>query len=303
MISRKTAKSIAEAYCSHFTYTSISSSNRKSSKIYYESLYDFLFSNDFKPWLLFDIKNMRFSPPRALKEYIMQIHTGESIVTATKEWSWQERQTLGQRILKDLAQCLIRERIENPEFETYGNADKNAVDNMRLSLELDGYIFRNSMIFSPDDSILDESEEEDILENLMISVQLDDIKTIKYHLDLSADNFRESKWSDSISNSRKVLEAVLSQIAKRFSQIKDIEPLPPEKLTWASHVREYLKNNNFFNDNEKEAIAKIYGFLSETGSHPYIANQDQARLMRHLFLTICQFELLRLEGIIKEQKK
>jgi len=50
---------------------------------------------------------------------------------------------------------------------------------------------------------------------------------------------------------------------------------------------------------EKEAIAKIYGFLSETGGHPYIANQDQTRLMRYLFLTICQFELLRLEGIIK----
>ena len=54
---------------------------------------------------------------------------------------------------------------------------------------------------------------------------------------------------------------------------------------------------------EKEAIAKIYGFLSETGGHPYIANQDQARLMRHLALTFSQFVLLRLEGVCKQHYK
>ena len=46
--------------------------------------------------------------------------------------------------------------------------------------------------------------------------------------------------------------------------------------------------NKILEKKEKEAIAKVYGLLSDTGSHPYIADRDQARLMRHLSLTFSQ---------------
>jgi hypothetical protein len=53
---------------------------------------------------------------------------------------------------------------------------------------------------------------------------------------------------------------------------------------------------------EKKAISEIYGLLSETGGHPYIAENDQARLSRNLALTISQFVMLRYEGVLKFSK-
>ena len=42
-----------------------------------------------------------------------------------------------------------------------------------------------------------------------------------------------------------------------------------------------------------QAVAKVYGLMSDKGSHPYIADRDQARCMRYLSLTFAQFVLLR----------
>ena len=298
MISRKSVLSIAKAYIAYFSYSHRDRSRNSYQKIFIDKLYDFLYENEFDIWFLDEIKKINPYPIQDLKELILHIQTGQTLLAYDLFLDEDERFKLGQQILQKLAESLILECENNPD---YTNAKGIiAVEQMKLDLELDGYVFRNSRLFSPDSTILDESEEEDILVNLINSVQLEDIKTIKYHLYLSAENYRQSKWSDSISNSRKVLEAILSQIANRFAQIRGINPLSLKDQKWAGQVREYLKKYNFFEEQEKQAIAKIYGFLSETGSHPYIANQDQARLMRHLFLTICQFELLRLEGIIKD---
>ena len=64
-------------------------------------------------------------------------------------------------------------------------------------------------------------------------------------------------------------------------------------------VRDYLESQGLVEPKEKEAIATIYGLLSETGGHPYVAQKDQARLMRYLALTFAQFALLRLRGALQ----
>ena len=99
-----------------------------------------------------------------------------------------------------------------------------------------------------------------------------------------------------ISNSRKVLEAVLQQIAAVHSE-KRGAPLKAEVLERAARVRDYLEEAKILGKKEKDAIASIYGLLSETGGHPHIAHRDQARLMRHLALTFSQFVLLRFQGL------
>jgi hypothetical protein len=50
---------------------------------------------------------------------------------------------------------------------------------------------------------------------------------------------------------------------------------------------------------ETETLAKVYGLLSQTGSHPNMAFNDQARLLRHLALAFSQFVMLRLQGSLK----
>jgi len=73
-------------------------------------------------------------------------------------------------------------------------------------------------------------------------------------------------------------------------------PLSRRKYDRASEVREYLEREGMLETKEKKAIASIYGLLSDTGSHPYIAQNDQARLLRQLALILSQFVMLRFQG-------
>ena len=63
-------------------------------------------------------------------------------------------------------------------------------------------------------------------------------------------------------------------------------------------MRQYLERQGIFERKERESIDKLYGLLSETGAHPYMAESDQARLLRQLSLTLSQFVLLRLEAAL-----
>jgi hypothetical protein len=304
MISRKSTKTIADAYASHFThYYRVSTLYPATYKVSHESLYDFLYVNNFEAWLLNAISSISITNSRGLIEFILKIHTGESSFSATLEWSWPNRQALGQRILKDLAECLIRQRLTDPDFELHTDKDKNTVDLMQRTLELDGYIYRDNFLWVPEESVIEEAEEQGVLENLMTSLKLSDIPTLKHHLELSVIDYQESHWDDSISNSRKVLEGVLSQAAARHIIIMDVKGLPQKLLERAIDVRDYLERAKILEKKEKEALSSIYGLLSDTGGHPYIAGRDQARLMRHLSLTFCQFVLLRLDGFIRSMAK
>jgi len=299
MISRKSSKVIADAYHTCFTYSGRSSYSGKPEFRYYkDSLYDFLYVNEFDAWLLNAFKAIYKTDSRGLREFIMCIHTGESLATATQGWSWQQRQALGQRILKDLAQCLIRQRHADPKFETYGTDKREAVDQMQQILELDGYIYREGFLWIPEEAVIEEAEEQGVLEGLMTALRLSDIPTLKHHLELSANHYRDSHWDDSISNSRKVLEGVLQQVAARHGSAVG-NALSAEILEKPVAVRDYLERSGLLEKKEKEAISQVYGLLSNTGGHPYIAERDQARLMRHLSLTFAQFVLLRLEGALR----
>jgi hypothetical protein len=226
----------------------------------------------------------------------MQLHTGESVATATPKWTWPQRQTLGQSLLKQLAECLIKERLTNPEFERYGDSDKKAVDAMRSALELEGYIYKDGTLYVPEESVLQEPEEQGLLVAMMTELGLQDIETLKHHLDLSATHYQDEKWDDSIGNSRKVLEGVLRQVALRTGGRKGTPALTEEELDRPAKVREHLESCGILEKKEKDTLSQVYGLLSETGGHPYVAQKDQARLMRHLSLTFCQFVLLRLRG-------
>jgi hypothetical protein len=297
MISRKSAKTIADTYHKHFT----NGDRRPGFHYKRDSLYDFLYINNFEVWLLNAFNSIPTYNDRGLKEFIMRIHTGESLVSATLNWNWQQRQNLGQCILKNLAECLIYQRYTDPDFERYGDTDKNAVDFMQKVLELDGYIYHDGVLWIPEETVIKEAEEQGVLEGLMKAVDLEDITTIKHHLDLSATHYEESRWDDSISNSRKILEGVLSQVAARQSIAKEGKSLPPKTLERAVEVRDYLEQCGLIEKKEKETISQVYGLLSDTGGHPYIAERDQARLMRHLSLTFTQFILLRLEGFLRSK--
>ena len=102
MISRESAKAIADAYHAKFTGTYRRSFNARSyHEFKYNSalLYDFLYVSEFDGWLLNSVKAIPSHASRRLLEFVMKFHTGESLVVATPEWSWEARKALGQRFL------------------------------------------------------------------------------------------------------------------------------------------------------------------------------------------------------------
>ena len=146
---------------------------------------------------------------------------------------------------------------------------------------------------------MDVEEEKAILHHLYAELKLANQKTAFHHLKLSEDHYLENRWDDSISNSRKFLECVLKEVVDKHNQITKGPSLSSKIKESPRLIREYLEENGLLEKKEKEALAKNYQLLSQTGSHPYMAEKDQARLLRHIALTFSQFVMLRLEGCIK----
>ena len=92
---------------------------------------------------------------------------------------------------------------------------------------------------------------------------------------------------------------MLQQVAASFAEKYNAAALPESMLSRPVEVREYLVTENLLEKKEREALDKVYGLLSHTGSHPYMAEKDQARLLRQMSLLFSQFVMLRFEGRVK----
>jgi hypothetical protein len=296
MISRKSAKLIAQAYKVAYSYYS----GTKPRYFHFErdELHDFLYEEDYEAWFLNQIKKMKdMFRERELQEFFMRLHTGESVVA--NNWSWDDRRKLGQRYLRDLAEDLLNVCRSPTRYDRWDKEYvKETVKTLKSQLELDGYIYKDGMLFYSESSVINEVQEQSYLAHLVDNVALADKDTITHHIKLAEEHYVNGKWGDSISNSRNFLEAVLQQVAAAVNKKKYAADLPLSTYERPFAVRDYLEREHLIETKEKEAIAKVYGLLSDTGSHPNIAEKDQARLMWHLALTFSQFVLLRYQGFL-----
>lgn len=303
MTSRRTAKAIAEAFEERFTHRRhisgrYSSRSRFQTFVSSDELYDFLFVNDYSAWFCNLAKTLSGAGRRSVLEMIMRLHTGETMVKSTPDWTWEKRGLLGERYLKDLAEDIVQlwEKETEPQMK---DRYKNEIELVVKCLELDGFIFRNGQLLSPEAEVLDTTEYHGILQSLYASLDLENQDVALHHLELSEEHYTNKKWDDSISNSRKFLECVLLEIVSAHSlKVKGVRPAT-SLLEKPFEVREYLEREGLLEAKEKDALAKVYALLSHTGGHPYMAENDQARLLRHLSLTFTQFSMLRFEGLIK----
>ena len=261
-----------------------------------EALYDFLFEREYPAWFLNIIKGL---PNREtqLKESIMRLHTGETVEAVTQRWTWEQRSELGQTLLTRLAKDML---VQTSDLGDAASADvARKASELGSLLELDGYLFCDGRLYYTEAAILDTEHEQGILEKLIGDLRLDNSEVMKHHLELSQTHYLEQKWDDSIGNSRKLLESVLQEAAARHHMVKTGQPIARSTYSRPAAVRDYICTAGLVERMEKETITKVYALLSGTGGHPYIAEKDQARLMRHLALTFAQFALLRLQGALK----
>jgi hypothetical protein len=304
MISRKTTIELAEifAFCFSKYHSNRSTGYGSNNSGYYnvdnDKLYDFVFKHDYEAWfcnLTKDIKS--YSNTRPLKEFIMKIHTGETVSSATQKWTWEQRRQLGQRYIRDLSEDILNDwSILAGQYNQKEGGEM--AKKLEANLALDGYIYKNSTILIPESEVINTQEESGVLSSLFTSLNLNNKAVFIHHLELSEDHYIAGRWDDSISNSRKAFECVLQEVAAmhslRFSGVE----LQEKTYKTPIRVREYLEQEGLVEHKEIMTVAAVYGLLSETGNHPYIAQSDQARLLRHLSLTLSQFVMLRLQGKI-----
>jgi len=286
MIGRRTTLLIADLFAEAFE-----TSHEYFHKVYYTissaDVYDFLYQNDHPAWFCNAARDAAASDAfttRTFKDFILKIHTGESLEPATPNWTWPQRERLGQELLRRLAEDLAK--------RSKGRVDPKFLQ----SLEFDGYIFRGDDLLAPEEDVLDAEEQSGVLQDLYKELQLQNQATVFHHLALSEEHYMAKKWDDSISNSRKFLEGVLQEVAASHHLAHHGSAIPQETYSRPVRVRDYLESSGLLEGKEKQALSSSYGLLSETGGHPYMAENDQARLLRHLALTFSQFALLRLKG-------
>ncbi len=294
MISRKGATTIGECYEARFTTSWYGTCSGSTTSVHHDSLYDYLFNNGYAAW--FCNRSKKLFGQRAVKECIMKLHTGETLFDATDGWTWQQRQRLGQRYLVNLAEDMLQ-TLPNEQY--IKDKTRESATAMQRQLELDGYVYQDGKLLFSEEDVLDTQEEAGILQTLYQQLALGESETAIHHLQLSEEHYIAGRWDDAISNARKFFECTLSQIAVSHSlKSSNTSPLTKEDAEHPFRVRDYLEREGLLETKEKEAIAKVYGLLSDTGGHPYMARNDQARLLRHLALTLSQFALLRFQGFL-----
>lgn len=256
-------------------------------------MYDFLFERDYESWFcnLARQNGNSVASTRPLYDFILGLHTGESIASATPSLGWPSKRELGQRLLVKLASDILAASKQDPTSDF-----TKARDSLGASLELDGYKFKDSQLVESETGVLDVEEVADSLTRLYGELNLANSEIALNHLKLSEEHYLAKRWGDCISNSRNFLEGVLQEIAANHSLKFRHMALATDKFGRAAEVRNYLEAEGLIEPKEKQTISAIYGLLSNTGSHPYMAESEQARLLRQLALVLSEFVMLRYQS-------
>jgi hypothetical protein len=308
VISRNTTYTLAELYQTLFTSSKWDSYRRQSTfQLKAIELHDLLFRYNHEAWTLSIVsgKNMNYLyvsiSSRGLQDFIMQLHTGQAV--GRDDWNWEQRAAYGQQLCLKLAADLLV-GLENSEIRIPSGEEADVsrlVKRLISQLELDGCIFRDGALYPTEATVLDVDQEIGIIGKLVSDTGIANKKVIDHHLELSGTHYADGRWDDSIGNTRKFLEAVLQEIAAMHYSSANNTSIPEKVYKWPIEVRKYLENAGLLTHDEAMSIAQVYGLLSGTGNHPYIAIHDQARLLRNLGLSLAEFVLLRYMGYLQSK--
>src|SRR5436309_5822420 len=105
----------------------------------------------------------------------MRLHTGETQYQVTQAWTWPQREKLGQELLRHLAEAIINHwDTRDLKFESDAHT---LLSRCKKSLELDGFIFKGTVLLIPEEDVLDAKEEAGVLQHLYKDLQLEDSET------------------------------------------------------------------------------------------------------------------------------
>jgi hypothetical protein len=307
MIGRRSTKRLAELYLHKFARATSSSGSGK--WVLWDEVYDFLYERDFDAHFCNAAKSAAHNGARNFEEFILRLHTGESVAKLRVGLS-VALGVEGQGYLRNLAEAILIdvEAIEDRVLREGGAAAKlrkalkaqSPAEPLRRALELDGYVFKDNKLLHVESNIIDVEKQHSALIQLARDLELAKLDVIQHHLDLSEEHYAAGRWDDCIGNARKFLECCMQESAAGWSSRVLNATLPDKVYERAAAIRDFLLKQKLLTDDEYDTLGKTYGLLSGTGNHPFIAANDQARMLRQVALIYSEFVMLRVQGALNK---
>ena len=120
---------------------------------------------------------------------------------------------------------------------------------------------------------------------------------MRHHLGLHRDLYADGTPGPATSEARQVIEQILEDIANGIASKRD--DIPNLDRPWK--VRNYLEDQGFFDKDEKEKlVVGIYGYLSEVGSHPGVADTSMGRMAHVILLNFAVYLLEKFEKTVSD---
>lgn len=281
MISRRTALFIANIVCNKFTKNSPDKDafghiRGYSYKVEADKLRDFLFEFNVDGYTI-DKLCENYYTKEYLKEKIMNIHTG--MFYSKRDYKKYEK--LGQSDLQNIIIGILSKNIQQESRESLENL-----------LRIDGYIYEKEQLYEINTDI---DNKVNIIKVMFSNFGLDNGEEFDTFYKNMNDHFENSKWEDSIHNSRKLYELVLKECAKYYSKNIEKTNLTFDKAL-AVDVRKYLEKVNYFSEDEINIVHYFYKYMSNVGSHIKLAAEEQANFSRVISINMILYSLRRLES-------
>lgn len=280
MISRRTTLLVADIICNNFTHevreTDLRGRTRNySKKVMEDELRNFLFEFDIDGFTINKICNSCITK-NDLKKSILNIHTGY-FYNKEKYFDFIK---MGQKDIKGLVIGIF-----------YRNLQPESLAFLENLLRIDGYIYEKEKLYEINTDVDDKAN---LIKNKFKKLGFDNEKEFNIFYSNMNEHFENSKWEDSIHNSRKLFEIVLKECANYYSKniAKDNENLLNARPV---DIRLYLEKNNYFSDDESNIIQYYYKYLSNIGSHPKLALEEQADFSRVMSINTILYAINRLE--------
>jgi len=118
------------------------------------------------------------------------------------------------------------------------------------------------------------------------------VEVVRHHLAQHRELYAGGTPGPATSEARQVIEQILEDIANGIASERDETP----NLNQPWRVRNYLEDQGFFDNDEKEKlVVGIYGYLSEVGSHPGVADTSMGRMAHVILLNFAVYLLEKFE--------
>ncbi|MCH8186007.1 MAG: hypothetical protein IH862_07915 [Chloroflexi bacterium] len=186
----------------------------------------------------------------------------------------------------DILQRLITRLARNfrdPDFH-------ESLSDLRDALRQDGFEIDGDGTVIASEILQEEAQQtKDRLRELLGKSGEDvSVAILNHHLEEHDRLYSEGHYGSSAGEARKFVEQIFQDIAKAISaQAKETK-----SLNRPVEVRDYLESKRFFDkDERKRLIDGVYGYLSNTGSHPGVTDVTVGRMARVIFLNCALYVL------------